>query len=502
LPEILTDAPFRIEPSMPLPLVCFVKFRNEDPITLESIAVKISQNNKTVLSTIPLQQPVVIEKQLWQKALTISLPENISGKLIVEVFIRYIMNGKIKKVKNGSFSGLKSAPIEVYRAKEPLPRLEGFHFGDIHFHSYREVENINFTAPLPASPSVARSMGLNFYAVSLHSYNQINSSYSGQLSGWDEFKNEVEESNNSDGAVIIPGEEISCRNSKGRNVRMLTLNIDKFVKGTGNSPKKWLPSGSEFTVKEALAQSGSKAVAFAVHPDVERSFFSKVILRKGQWKIKDFENPGLNGLQVYRTMITEPGRLSIDAWISMLLADKKLYLAAGSHADGNLNVRLRKRFPFSPVTKDSKHIFGLIRTGIVCRKPLTRSKVVSCLSRGASVVTNGPLLKFSIQNEKGEISSIGEEISGKIFDIDFNAISTGEFGRLNKLCLYAGAIGSKKEDLIYTYVFKNKNYTMNGKISFEPRGARGYIRGELWSGVDDDIHFCYTNPVWLLEDNS
>ena len=124
--NVIADAPYRIEPKMPLPLLCFVQHSLTESVKLESVAVKITQEGKTVLSATPFQRPVIVENSFWQKTFSINLPENLTGKFSVDVYFRIEIDGKTRTVRNNSLKGLKNPPLEVFRADDPFPRFKDF----------------------------------------------------------------------------------------------------------------------------------------------------------------------------------------------------------------------------------------------------------------------------------------------------------------------------------------------------------------------------------------
>ena len=126
-------------------------------------------------------------------------------------------------------------------------------------------------------------------------------------------------------------------------------------------------------------------------------------------------------------------------------------------------------------------------------------KVIQNIKEGRTVVTNGPMLDFIVQNENGEFSRIGGTITGKKLTVNFRLVSSHEFGPLRKLCLYFGDIKSHKEELIYNIHFDKNNFRLRGAIDFEAHEGPCYLRGELFSGSAEETHFCLTNPIWLTK---
>ncbi|MFC1556371.1 hypothetical protein ACFL5L_00125 [candidate division KSB1 bacterium] len=495
-PDIIADAPYRIEPDRPLPLVCYVKLNSPFPVTIESVAVKISRNKHTVLSTTPMQQPVTMLTREWQRVFIIPLPDDMTGLFTMDVYIRIEYKGKRRTIVNNSFRGLRNVPLEIFRAKDPIPRFKGFHFGDIHFHNYMSNGADESDVQFPVAAEVARSVGLDFYGAARHSFNKNNSG-NAKEKDWIHFNKEIDLWNSEHDTIVLPAEEISCRNDKGRNVQILAVNGEDFIVGTGNTPGKILPGKSEHSMAEVLNRIGSNAAAFALHPVRKKSGILKMLSRSGKWRNSDLAVSGLTGLQVHEILSDQPGNTGLDTWIGLLLKGVKRYIAAGSHASGSLNRRYYRRFSHPGSKNDTRHIFGYFRTGILSTRPLNKDVIVSCLKKGLAVVTNGPLLNFVVLNESGSRALLGSEIKGAIFNLKYRALSTEEFGPIRKVLIYAGDISSHREELIYTFNFHTNSYSGSEEINIEPRSEFGYIRGELWSENANGKYFCFTNPVWI-----
>ncbi|MFC1477082.1 hypothetical protein ACFL6L_01320 [candidate division KSB1 bacterium] len=497
-PDIIADAPKRIDAKQPLPLVCFVRCGNAGPLAIESISIKISQNGKTVLSTTLLQQPARIERPFWQRIFTVQLPSDLEGFFFVNTFIRIEYEGKSRTIHNSSFSGFKNIPLTIFRATEQFPRLDGFRFGDIHFHSYDTSTLYQTGFPLPGSAEVARAIGIDFYTVSFHSYAQLRANDAKQPA-WDLFRKKIEKWNENNDIIVLPGEEIGCRNSRGGTVQMLSLNGSEFVVGTGNAPYRMLQRRSEHTIKEAVDHAGGTAANFALPSEVKRKSFRRFFSYSGKWKQTDIAANSISGIFLRNAPLESLRNNEISFWIQSLLQGKKRYIVTGGHASGNLNVRHFSRFASLKTEKDIFHVFGSIRTGIYTKKTLTKEVVLSCVKKGRSVVTNGPIMNFIIMSENEQRAYLGEEISGHTFTLKYKGLSTPEFGPIRKVEIFIGDIASRTEESVFTFNFHDKKYKMQQEFSIEPRSELGYIRCELLTQNEQDVHFCFTNPIWIRD---
>jgi len=499
-PAIITDAPYRLEPQSSLPLVCFVQLNECGTITIESISVKITQNGSTILSTTPLQHPVEITTPVWQKVFIIQLPDSLQGMFNLDSYIHTVINGKTRTIRNSSCRGVKNQALEIFRSAEPVPRIKGLHYGDLHFHNYYTGGLSEFAVPTPASAEVARSIGLDFYTSVLHSNNA--GLGEGYQEYWRQYVHEIDSRNSSDGIFILPAEEITCRNGKGRSINLLTINNSEYVIGTGRSSKRITGGSGDFSLQNVVKTAGPGAAHFALFSEQNTAGIRRIFARSRNWKASELETPDISGLKLGHMPSSEPDKVAIDNWLGMLLKGKKKYVVAGSNAAGSLNKRSLRIFPFFKSKTDFNHVFGLVRTGILCRSELDRDTIVTCLKEGRNVVTSGPLLNFRLRNQDGKHAHIGGELGGTEFLLKTRAISTSEFGPIKKVLFYFGDIKSKAEELIFTFNFSRELFNKYMEIVIEPRSAFGYIRGEVWTENDSKKNYCITNPIWIREEKA
>ena len=497
--EVITAAPFRIEPGMPVPLNCLVK--GQTPFRLESIKVAIKQEGRTIRAASVLKKPVEVHPGEWHKVILIPLPDKISGNFEIETIVRVWKNGKIRTIRNDSFPGGRKRPLHVFRARYSLPRFSNFCFGDLHYHCYNAGNAKSFGTSLSVSAEAAKALGLHFFAVT-GKMNEMDDKKIAHTEGgngtWEIFKKKVETWNSRNEFVILPGEEIRCKNHQGRDVDLIILHLP----GPTGSSKRTQPQvrnvSSKDGLKELLSRVDSSAVAFAVHPVKETSLLDRWFFSRGRWSKYDLTLSGLTGLQVYNGQREDFLELGLKKWIELLLRGERKFILAGSEAHADFN---RTKKPHDTFNFNGNNSFGKARTGILYFNPITPEKIVASLKRGTAVITNGPLMDFTVRNEAGKRSLLGGELSGALFTIKFRAVSTPEYGSITKLRLYSGIISARTEEAIYTMDLRDTRYSLKGEVSLEPRGEYSYIRGELRSGDSGNTRFCFTNPIWLRQQN-
>ena len=358
--------------------------------------------------------------------------------------------------------------------------------------------------PIPLSAAIAKATGLSFFAAADQSYELKDSDSNtehidGKIVRWERFQKAVDSWNKKHEIIILPGEEVSCRNRRGGDINLLIINYPEFIhRSTGQAEGN---SGSKLdsSLNKVLSRTGSNTLTFAVHPEKKHSFFTLLFFRKGQWGTFDLTLSGLTGLQIYNGqngLFLDQG---LSRWIRLLLMGERKFVVAGNNVHDCFKRMKKKRFPFSlkRSREGLKQLFGNVRTGIYCTPPIIQEKITASIRNGRSVITNGPLMDFTIRNEMGERSLLGGELKGSLLTIKYRAVSTPEYGSISRVCFYSGDISARVEEPIYTVDFQNSEYSVQNEINLEPLCSYGYIRGELFSGDNEQKRFCYTNPIWI-----
>jgi len=505
-PEIIADAPFRVEPNQEIPILILIKDAHRFPIQLISFTIEIKGADRTLLKkNIPLN--ITIDKErFWHQIFYVNPPDNFYGPSEINVVITIKIDNKIKKYHNDNYRISSHDPLKVYLAAEPLPRFKNYYFGDFHYHSNFTEDQVEFGAPVKATVQIARALGLNFFAVTDHSYDLDDSIDSWtdndhSLAKWYRFWKEVEQLNSSySDFVILPGEEVSAGNHRNRNVHLLILNNRQFFPGQGDSAERWFCTKPDFSIDQILNQLEDNTLAIAGHPEMPIPFLQWLLIRRGRWQWQDLIKAGLDGFQIWNGEYDHSFYQDSQTWIQLLLEGKRLTLVAGNDAHGNFNRFRQIGFPFFTFRESYTQLFGNMRTGVKLNKKLNLNTLIHAVKDRHVLISNGPIVDFFVQNERGHVSAIGDKISGNQFNIFIRAKSTAEFGRITSFQLLIGDFETKKERPFLTIEQFPGFYRFEKKQTLSNLNQNCYVRAELIATKDDGkITRCLTNPIWITK---
>ncbi len=497
--EVVVDAPYRIEPGMSIPLICLVKEKRNKSFTIESIKVNIMQKGQTIRVTSVLRSPVDVHDSKWHKVIRVPLHDSMQGKFELDTIVTISRDGKNKKIRSHPYSGTSSETLKIFRAVDSLPKFADYYFGDMHYHCLSESKSESISAPLMFSTQVAKAFGLQFFAATDHAYvldDNGGSSRNDNSNKWDKFQEKVDSINSkNEDVVILPGEEIKCKNHRGRDVDLIIVNYPEFIRGSQGTtaPVK----SHESNLKELLSRVESAAVTFAVHPMKQTSFYEKLFYRRGRWGKLDLTLAGLTGMQVYDGMNEYFLGRRLKHWVELLLKGERKYIVAGSDSYADFGERVKPQSPFKKSNTKSIQEFGRARTGLFCTQPITKEKIVQSLKEGKSVISTGPLMDFSVHNHIGKRVLVGGNIEGRTFTVKFRGVSSAEYGPITDIKLYLGEIRRECEEQVFSVKLTKNRYNYQGEFHIEARGKINYIRGELISGDAGRSLFCVTNPIWI-----
>lgn len=534
-PEVIADAPHRVEPGKPVPLLILSKDAHRYPCRLSQIHVTVKQGDVVLLEKKLLKEPQVLSRKLWWHVYYLAIPkivgrpaparllgfERASGRLrrahkaggeafpsttkgwiSIDVEMTLEQKGKKKIYRNDNHRTSSHRPLQVFLASDPLPGFKGLYFGDAHTHSDYTDDQVEFGSPLKASVELSKSMGLSFFCVTDHSYDlddKVDDYLTNDpaLPKWQSLQREASKINASESRFkIVVGEEVSCRNSSGSNVHLLVLGSEKYLAGSGDSAERWFRTRSEHSIEEIVAHR--KAVTFAAHPKETVSFLERLLLGRGRWTGKDLRTERLSGMQILNGEYGTGFGEGYEAWIAALLRGERPVLLGGNDAHGNFNRFRQIGIPFFRIREKKSQIFGKMRTGVFVNGPLTQSSILDALRSGRSIVTGGPVAKVTVRGNR-TYAGIGAEFAGKeaLFEID--ALSTAEFGTLTEVTCFLGEIGKRRESVLYK---KKENLGFQFKESFgfeivRPTYVRFEVRSAGEKGLESEGHFCLTNPIWI-----
>ncbi len=502
-PEIIADAPHRLEPNTPLPILVIIKDAHLFPVKLISIHLIINKNEREIVKRILLDNIVSIDQKIWWQVFDVEI-ENISGAVKFDVIFTIIQNGKEKIFYNDNYRTSSHKSLNVYIAEERLPIFSNLCFGECHSHSIYTEDQVEFGAPLEPTIKLSKGLGLNFFCTTDHSYDLDDSIENylindPKLPKWQLFQNEVDALNrkNNDFA-IVRGEEVSCRNSKDKNVHLLLLGNRNYFYGSGDSAERWFKTYSENSITNILDKKENASLAFAAHPKEPVSFLQRILLKRNLWNGNDITTKNITGVQFANGKLSKGFWQGRQQWIDALLLGHRLFLLAGNDAHGNFNRFRQIGIPFFKIKETHMQLFGKMRTGVFTES-ISEEIVLKAISSGAIIISDGPVINIKTTSDE-VITSIGKTYNTKEYNFSVEVISSKEFGTVEFCKIFIGRIGNK-EDIFLLKEYKNSysaqfNFNLNFDYNY-------YIRAEVWTSkknsFDNVSHFCFTNPIWFLK---
>ena len=509
-PEIIADAPRRLDPRKPLPLLLLIKDAHLFPLELHSVTVELVQ---PPLRFTLCQTREHIKTQWWWRVFYIDLPEEIRGQININVAIDYQCRGKNFRCLNDNYRTMSHAPLGVFIAAEPLPTLPDFYHGDLHCHTNATSDQVEFGAPLSAMTALARAQGLAFFAATDHSYDldDFPEDYlhnDPELRKWNALQTEIQQSNAAHrDFVIIPGEEVSCGNAKGENVHLLVLNHPHFIPGRGDGGEKWLRTKPDHSISEVLALLAPQALAFAAHPAARVPRLEHLLLGRGHWRFSDFGHARLNGLQFWNGKALGEAE-GFAQWRALLLEGKKLFALAGNDAHGNFNRYRQIAWPCWSMAENFDHLFGQRRTVVKTSGNFNLDNLLAALRMGRAFITTGPALDLTLMDANGEVAQMGESTKTYAARAALAAISTVEFGKLARVRLWRGDLHEKKEDVLFECTQFPRPYAYHEQFPLPHDSGNYYLRAEVTTQTPVEqmpaanCGQAISNPIWIIKDKT
>jgi hypothetical protein len=504
-PEITADAPFRVEPGTPVPLLLLLRHADRFPVTIRSASARIRYPDGSNDTVRLLPDPVEASSLSWHRLFSITPRQGFAGMISIDVIVDVVRrDGRGKRtVVNHNLPGLRPASLEIRVAADPLPRAAGCCFADMHHHSEYTSDQVEYGAPLEAVAGIAPAMGLSAAAVTDHSYDLDDSPESHRikdpaLARWNAMRNACSRIERESGFAFIPGEELSAGNAAGRNVHLLLLNQAAFVPGSGDSAEVWFKTRPEHSIKSVLDRKEPGALAFAAHPEFRFHFLQRWLLARDKWAAADYSHPGLDGLEILNGPPDQAYLEGLRVWIRLLLEGRRLFLIAGNDAHGGFNRTFQIGLPFLFLRSNRKYRFGKSRTGLLVDGRPTSASVLDALSQGRAFITTGPALVISARNGEGGTARLGGRLGGARFSIDVEAATSAEFGPFELVRLWLGDPAGRREIPWLEIKVPESETAFTRTIELENLKSDVYIRGlAVTRNPRGGTAFCVTNPIWL-----
>ena len=503
-PEILADLPSRIAPGQKPPLLLLVKDAQRFPIRLERVDVALDTGVGPRPWTV-----ITVEEDLavpwWHRVVELEHPA-VTGYVKWWVTFHYRSRGRLRSCTSHNLPGLPQAAMPTYLASDDLPG-PGVIWGDLHHHSGLTEDAIEFGAPLEASRAAATALGLGFVAVTDHSYDLDDRIGSWRLTDpeltkWHTSRRRMAELNReSSAALLLPSEELSVRNSRGRNVHALVLDHPHFLPGSGDGGERVLRRPSELNLTELTATAQSPAVVIAAHPYQPVPWLQRLVIGRDNWSAPDLATAGIAGLQIMNGRLDAGFWRGLSGWKRLLLQGERTYIYAGSDSHGDFNRFRVIGLPFVYLTERDGMTLGSCRTGVLGVKPGDQAGIMSALSVGRCLISNGPSIDLEVRGD-GSSAGPGGSLPGGDLEVHLRLASTPEFGPLTRLRLYRGIIGATQEDLLVDLLLGSGRYKFRWRHKLH-QTRPGYLRAEVQSRLPagnvfgNHLGLALTNPLWI-----
>ena len=499
-PEIIADAPHRIEPGSPLPLLLLAKDAHRYPALLKTATATIRQDGK-VLGTFPLLPvPPALRQQLWWQVVPIQLG-NVRGWIECDIAFELEAAAGILRFSNDNHRTSSKKSLRIYVASDTLPSLPRLVLGEGHAHSDHTSDQVEFGAPLGAAQQMSLAMGLGFACITDHSYDlddhledYLRNHH--QTPKWHALHADVDALNGSSRKfAFIRGEEVSCRTADGRNVHVLVLGNRRFIPGSGDSAERWLRTRSEHSIPEVVSFKEPCSAAFGAHVLEPVPFLQRILLGRGVWHRADLTVRGLDGFQFANGKRDEGFTAGYQEWIRLLLAGHRCVTLAGDDAHGNFNRFRQIGIPFLLIRESLEQIWGATRTGVFV-DGVDEKGILEAIRAGHSIISDGPVLDLRTVN--GGASLIGTEQKEPQVSFKVESATSGEYGKVRILRIIQGVVGGKEMTLVEKRGPLPDRWTDTFHLAND---RRGYVRAELWTDASTSAygrsHFGMTNPIWL-----
>ena len=500
-PEIIADLPRRVELGHDLPILIIVKDGHRFPVKIQS--VKIHWHDAHIpAKEIPIEK--YIDSPYWSRLLTISAANLPQSELTLDVIIRVSQRGKEFLVSNYNYIGVPKCPFRINISPYPIPKLPGWKMGDLHVHTRYTDDQVEFGAPVDATAQIAQAMGHDFFAATDHSYD-LDDTWESFLKNdpalvkYKTYAEEIEDWNREHAGSfqIIPGEEVSAGNSRGKNVHMLILGSGGFIAGMGDSAEAWFRNKPDHSISEIINQLDSNRVAIAAHPDYRFPITERLLLKRDTWHQSDLQAQGLTGMQVIHGDDPVPFKRGVVNWITLLLQGYRLSLTTGTDAHGDFNHFAQVKTPMIRLEIAQHTVLGDLLTLIPTSDPISASSLLSEIKNKHTAITTGPGIEFRFCSSQGQNYQMGDILPDRNGTAIVNVLSSPEYGPISHAIIWAGQPKLQSEELLWIEKPADDIYRLEREIPSELRKDWSYLRAEIQTQSSHGINRAITSPIFL-----
>lgn len=496
-PEIIFDAPYRIQTDY-LPLLLLIKDAHWFPITLKEMHLHLSNLEGDVHREFTFQENCHINQKWFAREYQLDVHDLKGQTILIDCRARVKVSRRERIVHNDNYPQLSHAPLKVYIDSEPLPNAGSLIWGEIHAHAQWTEDQVEFGLLAEYIPSLARAMGLSFAAILEHSYDLDDKPDSWtksdpSLAKWQAYQAAIATINaNHSDFCLLPGEEVSVDNGRGKNVHLGLINHPVYFPGCGDSLERKWGYASELHYHRVLEQLDDNTLAFGAHPFTIPPLSQQIITQRDAWNFAD-RATNLTGYQIINGKLSADVARGLELWQKMLLQGYRYRIFAGNDAHGNFNRFRQVEIPFFKLREKTSQIFGEYMTGVQAAPSNNHTALIQSLKTKAVIVSNGPALLLNIANAQ-QSATIGDDLRGSPSTLCFHFDSSEYFGQLKNLRIMIGDLERRKERLLKNIDFPAGLTHAYQTMPLSDIPARGYLRAE---GLTRKGRIVYTNPLWF-----
>jgi hypothetical protein len=495
-PEVLFDAPSRLNPGEDLPVLLIINDIYRFPVQPSNIAITVSQpGNGTQRFDFKNISDYQIDHHLhnYQTAFLFIIPRDKipDGELFINATVMLHDSKKEWIVFNDNLPGSSRRAFRCFRSNNALPGNELCAYGDLHVHSQFSQSHVEFGAPLAVIDRMAKCCGLQFIGITDHSYdlscklsNYLEEDQA--LERWRLLKNTLND-RTSFSTILIPGEELSCLNISGDTIHLVGLGHTDFLPGSRDGARKNQIYKKQLTVMQAIIKiQEQNGIAFAAHPGSKSGFLQRIFLHRGNWSLKDF-NSFINGIQPLNSGFSRSWQRGKLLWIELLQQGLRIPLLAGNDAHGDFSRYRAIKTPFLSIYENFQRFMGYGKTGIY-GKCSSQVDVFRQIKKGATFISTGPYVAINYSEDPSDFAiatSPKPMLNQKTLYL--HAISTTEFGMLRTVTLFTGTTTAKaqSENVIFKKTLQQHSYEELVPVDCSNVPKGWYIRAEIESVTAD-----------------
>jgi len=461
------------------------------PIHLLGLDILIHGPEGREKISLPMNQ--AIADPLKFLALPIQLPE-LPGHYAIHARIS-LRNAQGKEIHfwQANYPFLTPRPLAIQRLSAPLPHPHTWQAGEMHCHSDYSSDPVEFGAPLQVMQAAGEALGLDFIQITDHSYDFCyrKEAYLEPCSPEEVFADyrretaQVNDEAPTGSCRLIPGEEVSCGNSRGENVHLLVMGHESYLPGLGDGGRRGLNNRPDLRIEEVLERLG-RTPCFAAHPRVKIGRLERFLFRRGPWDHADLgplrtvptpatgskASSPLLGLQFWNGSRNTDYIAGRKFWVESLLQGRRLLPIGANDAHGDLNQNVGVKFPLFSLYRSRSHVLGKVRTLFPAASNALTDIQTAAWGQIATA-TDGPFAALLPENDK----------------VRLVAESQGDFGRLQKISLVAGRSGDREERLVQAWT--PGAFQFSETLDFPPHCD--YVRAEA---VTTEMRFALTSAAF------